>query len=103
MDDAQLARIAEDPRYRRLVKRRNRFTWILTGVMLAAYFGYILLIAFDKEFLARPISAGAVTSIGIPLGLGVILLAIALTGIYVRRASRHFDPDVTALQKDYKA
>ena len=101
MDEDELARIAQDPRYCRLVKRRGRFTWILTLIMLAAYFGYILLIAFNKDFLARPIAQGAVTSIGIPLGIGVILLAIVLTGIYVHRAARDFDPDVEALQKDF--
>jgi uncharacterized membrane protein (DUF485 family) len=97
--DERLARIAEDPRYRALVRRRGRFTLILTCVMLAAYFGYVLLIAFDKALLARPIGRG-VTSIGIPLGLGVILLAILLTGLYVRRANRDFDAVTAALREE---
>ena len=71
--------------------------WTLTAIMLAAYFGYILLIAFDKAVLARPIGAG-VTSLGIPIGVGIILLAILLTGLYVRRANREYDPLVRALQ-----
>ena len=94
-----LARIADDPRYRALVRRRSRFTWMLTSIMLAAFFGYILLIAFNKALLARPIGGGA-TSLGIPIGLGVILLAIVLTGIYVRRANRDFDPMVRAIRED---
>jgi uncharacterized membrane protein (DUF485 family) len=97
--DERLARVAADPRYRALVARRARFTWILTGIMLAAYFGYILLIAFDKPFLARPIGGGA-TTIGIPLGLGVILLAIVLTGVYVRRANSDFDRETRAIVED---
>lgn len=95
----RLARVAADPRYRQLVKRRGRFTWMLTGIMLVVFFGYILLIAFNKAFLARPIGAGA-TSIGIPIGLGVILIGIALTGVYVRRANSEFDPLVRSLQED---
>lgn len=91
MTDQRLARIADDPRYGELVHRRGRFAWALTLVMLAAYFGYVLLIAFDKPLLARPLWPGAATSLGIPLGLGVILLAILLTGLYVRRANREFD------------
>ena len=67
--------ILADPRYQRLVQRRGRFTWLLTILMLAVYFGYILLIAFDKAALARPIGSGF-TSIGIPIGIGVILFAI---------------------------
>ena len=95
----RLARVASDPRYQTLVKRRGRFTWALTCVMLAIFFGYILLIAFNKALLARPIGDGA-TSIGIPIGLGVILAGIALTGIYVRKANKEFDPLVRSLRED---
>jgi uncharacterized membrane protein (DUF485 family) len=90
--------ILADPRYQRLVKRRGRFAWTLTCVMLAAYFGYILLIAFDKSTLARPIGDG-VTSVGIPIGVGLILLAILLTGLYVHRANKEYDPLVRALKE----
>ena len=94
-----LARIAADPRYEALVKKRSRLSWSLTIIMLVVFFGYILLIAFNKALLARPISDGA-TTLGIPMGIGVILLGIALTGVYVRQANREFDPIVEALKKD---
>jgi uncharacterized membrane protein (DUF485 family) len=58
--------------------------------MLAIYFGYILLIAFAPGVLATPIGGG-VTTIGIPIGLFVILSAFVLTGIYVKRANSEFD------------
>jgi uncharacterized membrane protein (DUF485 family) len=95
----QLTRVAADPRYVALVRRRGRFAWTLTLIMLAAYFGYILLIAFDKPLLARPLWPGAATSLGIPLGLAVIVLAIVVTGLYVRRANRDFDAMTAALQE----
>jgi uncharacterized membrane protein (DUF485 family) len=95
----RLERIAADPRYRDLLARRARFSWLLTAIMLVIFFGYIALIAFDKALLARPIAGGA-TTIGIPVGLGVILAGIVLTGIYVRRANRDFDPVMRALAED---
>jgi uncharacterized membrane protein (DUF485 family) len=94
-----LRTIAEDPRYRELVARRSRFGWTLTAIMLLVYFGFILLVAFDRAFLARPI-AGGTTTIGIPIGLGVILVGIVLTGVYVRRANRRYDPIVAAIRAD---
>lgn len=94
------ARLAGDERYRDLVARRARFGWILTAVMLAIYFGYILLIAFRRDILAQPIGGG-VTSLGIPVGVGVILAGIILTGVYVRRANREFDPQMRALLKEF--
>jgi uncharacterized membrane protein (DUF485 family) len=97
-DAARYDEILADPRYQRLLKRRGRFTWTLSIVMLVAYFGYVALIAFDKAVLARPIGDG-VTSIGIPIGVGIILLAIVLTGLYVRRANKEYDALVRALRE----
>ena len=90
MDADLLAKIQANPKYQTLKSRRTRFGWILTVVMLIAYFGYIGLIAFDKAFLARPIGAG-VTSLGIPVGIGLILLTVLLTGVYVWRANGEYD------------
>ena len=97
-----LARLARDERYIRLVRRRSRFAWMLTAIMLVIYFGYILLIAFRRDLLATPIGGG-VTSAGIPIGIGVILVGIVLTAVYVRQANRHFDPELEALREDYEA
>jgi len=91
--------VLENPRYQELVRRRSRFAWTLTLVMLAIFFGYILLVAFDKALLAQPI-AGGTTTLGIPIGIGVILAGIVLTGLYVRRANRDFDPAVRAIREE---
>ena len=86
----RIERVRTHPAYRQLVRRRRRLAWTLTAIMSVAYFGYILLIAFDKALLATPI-AGGTTTIGIPIGFGLILLGIALTGIYVWIANRDHD------------
>jgi uncharacterized membrane protein (DUF485 family) len=59
-------------------------------MMLIVYFGFILLIAYAPKFLGTPLGSG-VTTIGIPIGLSVIVLAFVLTGIYVRRANSSYD------------
>lgn len=92
--------LALDARYLRLLRRRSRFAWTLTAIMLTIYFGYILVIAFRRDILARPIGDG-VTSLGIPVGIGVILAGIVLTGAYVWQANRRFDPELEALRKDH--
>lgn len=83
-------RIAADPNYQLLKSTRSRFGWILTIAMLVVYYGYILLIAFDKELLGTRMGNGVMTW-GIPLGFGVIIFTIVVTGIYVRRANSEFD------------
>lgn len=83
-------KIKNDPQFRELVRRRSRLAWLLSALMVLIYFGFVLLIAFDKELLATSLSGG-VTTIGIPVGLGVIIAAFVLTGIYVVRANSTFD------------
>lgn len=91
-------RIASHPRYQELKARRTRFGWWLTGLMMVVYYGFILLVAFDKELLSQRIGAGVMT-LGMPIGLGVILFTIVITGIYVRRANSEFDDLTEEIRK----
>ena len=94
-----LRALAEDPRYRQLVRDRWRFSWALSAIILVIFFGYILLIAFAPQVLARPIGGGT-TTLGIPVGIGVILAGIVLTAIYVRRANRRYDPVLAQIHSE---
>jgi uncharacterized membrane protein (DUF485 family) len=57
---------------------------------MVVYYGFILLVAFDKPFLATRLGAG-VTTIGMPIGLGIIVFTVVITALYVRRANSEFD------------
>ena len=91
MLDEIAARVEANPKYHQLVSMRSSYSIIMTILVMVVYYGYILLVAFNKEWLATKIGAGMVTSIGIPLGVGVIVITIILTNIYVRRANTEFD------------
>ena len=62
---------------------------ILVVLELVIYFGFIALVAFNKPFLSAKITSNM--TIGIPLGIGVILISWVLTGIYVRWANSTYD------------
>ena len=83
-------RIKNDPQFHDLVRKRTAFAWILSLLMIAIYFGFVLTVAFNKEILGKSLMGG-VTTVGIPVGLGVIVSALVLTGIYVARANAAFD------------
>lgn len=91
-------RIMSDPKYQLLKSRRSRFGWWLTLAMMLVYYGFILLVAFNKPLLATRLGDG-VTTIGMPIGLGVILFTIVITGIYVRRANNEYDALADAVAK----
>jgi uncharacterized membrane protein (DUF485 family) len=83
--------IEKNPKFQELVSTRKSLGWTLSVVMLLIYFGFILLVAFDKAFLGTPLSASGVSTIGIPVGLAVIVSAFVLTGIYVVKANARYD------------
>ncbi len=91
MDKETIERIQNDADYKQLVSKRTRFAWILAVVMLVLYYAYILVIAFDKQLLHTPVSEGALMTWGVPVGVALIVIAFALTGVYVRRANSEFD------------
>ena len=99
MIDPMVARIEANPKYHELKRKRSSFGWLLTILMLLVYYGYIGLIAFDKELLAKPLGAG-VTTLGIPIGLGVIVFTVLITGLYVRRANGDYDRLTAEILKD---
>ena len=90
MQDRVVERIQRHPKYQTLRRKRNALGFLLTALMLAVYYGFVALIAFDKPFLAQPIGAG-VTSLGVPFGFGVIVFTVVITAIYVRKANSEFD------------
>jgi uncharacterized membrane protein (DUF485 family) len=93
---ALIEKVKRDPEFHALVRRRSAFAWTLSALMVAVYFGFILVVAFAPGLLGTPIGGG-VTTIGIPIGLGVIFAAFVLTGLYVRRANAEFDAMTQAI------
>jgi len=76
---------------------RWRIAIRLTVVMMVIYFGFILLVAYGKSFLATLVAPGL--SLGILLGALVIVVAWVLTWTYISWANRHYDEAVTKLRR----
>jgi uncharacterized membrane protein (DUF485 family) len=83
---------------RSLARARWRVALILTGLMVAVYFGFILLIAYRKELAGRQLVPGL--SLGILLGAVVIVAAWLLTFVYVGWANRVYDPALRRLERE---
>lgn len=74
-----------------------RLALTLTAVMMAVYFGFVLLVAYAKPLLGRLLTPGL--SLGTLLGVLVIVTAWAVIWIYVRWANRHYDSTVKRLRE----
>lgn len=92
--------IKNHPKYQELVNSRSRYAWTLSIIMLIVYYTFIMIIAFKPELLAVPLSDGSVISVGIPVGIAIILFSFFMTGLYVYRANHTYDVLLEALKND---
>ncbi len=90
------AEVVASPEFRALVARRWTVSIVLLAALFVGYYGYILLIGFERAWVSSKI--GAVTTLAIPLGVAAILLAFVLTAVYVWWANRKYDPEVERLK-----
>ncbi len=84
-------RVKNNPKFQQLITQRSRLAWGLSSIILVMYFSFIMLIAFVPGFLGQPINETSLITIGIPIGVFIIITAFVLTGIYVRKANKDFD------------
>lgn len=89
--------VDRNARLRAVAAARWKLAITLTGAMIVLYFGFILLIAFDKPLLGHLLAPGL--SLGIVLGACVIVCSWLLTWIYVRWANSRYDAALRALDE----
>ena len=88
--------VLESVEFRRLVAGRWRVSLALTTLLFILYYGYIILIATNRQLVSRPVSGSTTT--GILIATGVIAGAWVLTATYVVWANRQYDPAVARLR-----
>jgi len=89
--------VVESPEFKALVKKRWTVSAAMLVLLFVSYYGYILLIAADKQLVSTKI--GAVTTLAIPLGILSIVAAFVLTAVYVAWANKAYDPEVERLKR----
>ncbi len=100
MDKKMVEKIQNNPAYQELVTKRSSFAWRMTIIMLVVYYAFILTIAFSPETLGT--SMGGVMTVGIPVGIVIILFSFIMAGIYTRRANGEFDNLTKKVKEDLR-
>ncbi len=94
--------IMANPRFQALVSERRRLSWSLTVIMFVVYFGFILLVAFNKVdggIISRRVGGGT-TSIAILAGVGILVFTFLLNGLYILIANSKFDRMTAELRRE---
>ncbi len=92
--------VVTSPEFKALVKRRWSVSMVMLVLLFVCYYGFILLVAGNKEFVSQKV--GEATTLAIPLGVGVIVFAWLLTAIYVSWANKSYDPEVDRLKSELR-
>ena len=91
MDERQVEAILQNPKFKEMVAKKSKLSWTLTAIMLFVYVGFMLLVGYNKELLLTKISSDGVTTLGMPLGLSIIVLSFVLCGVYSYIANNKLD------------
>ena len=102
MNKELVERIKANPKYTELVSKRSSFAVKLAIFMLVVYYGFVLVIAFNKEFFATKLSDDSVMTVAWPIGAGIIVIAFITTVIYVLRANGEFEDLEMSIKNDVK-
>jgi cation/acetate symporter len=94
------AHIRANPKFDRLVATRSRFAWTLSAIVLAAFYGFVMVVAFRPDALARPVAEGSMLTAGVAIGLTIFVSFWCLVALYVRRANGEFDALTADIVKD---
>lgn len=97
MSSLLYARVRASARFQQLVARRTRFTLSLFLLILAMFYGYIALVSFWPELIARRLAQGSNMTVGVAAGAFLFVFFCALSAFYVYRANGEFDRLTQAL------
>ena len=100
MSDDIIERVKANPRYHALVRERSVLGGLLSLIVVIVFGGFILMMGFARPFLGQAVAEGSAISIGFPIGLGVAVICMICTGIYVRRANKDFDRLIADIVKE---
>lgn len=100
MSSAMYERMRGNPKFQQLVATRGRFAWILALVVLAMFYGFVMMVAFKPAALGQPVAEGSVLTVGVAVELFMFVFFWVLTAVYVRRANTEFDALAQEVIKD---
>ncbi|MEZ0361010.1 MAG: DUF485 domain-containing protein [Hydrogenobacter sp.] len=92
--------VLESKEFKELASRRNTVATLLTVLQLLMYFGFIFVLAFKKDILSQKVSEGL--TVGIPVGIAIIVISWLLTGIYVYWANTYYDRAVEEIKNKFR-
>ena len=101
MNNDLVQKIKSNPKYQELVSKRSSFSLKLSIFVLAMFYAYILVIAFNKDLLATKLG-DCVMTVAFPIGAAIIVISFITTLIYVRRANSEFEDLTNQIKEDVK-
>ena len=97
MEKVKSKELLNDPSFKRLKKGKWVMTVILGSIVMVLYYGFILMMAYNKPFFANKVTENI--TVGIPLGVFVLAATIGVTAVYVLWANNIYDNLVSKVRE----
>jgi len=91
--------LLQDPDFVQLKSSKWTISLILGALVFILYYGFVLLMAYNKPFFANKIWG---LYVGIPIGVFVLASTILITVVYVYWANRTYDDLVAKVVEKLK-
>lgn len=102
-NQAIIKKVQANPAFHEMVRKKTALSWGLSLLVVLSYFSFILILAFSPATLGQPLSSNTITTIGVPVGIFIIVFSFILTGIYVYQANGTFHDLTQEIVKEAQA
>lgn len=89
--DISHEKILNNPRFQELIARRNRFSILLSVIVLGVYAAFVAVAVFNPALFSAPVLGTSAWCVGLIAGFLIQGFAFVMTGIYTARANGEFD------------
>ena len=88
------------PEFQALRRRYRGFVLPVAAASLAWYFFYVLLTTYAPDFMSEKLVGNI--NVGLVMGLLQFASTFAVTGLYVRFADNHLDPESDRIRREFE-
>ncbi|RDU63112.1 DUF485 domain-containing protein [Helicobacter didelphidarum] len=91
----------KNTRFMKFIKLRDRIGFALALIVLIVYYVFLIAVGAFPEILGYMVGPSSV-SLGLLIGLFIICLCIALTGLYTFMANKFFDKELESSLRELR-
>ncbi|XXQ67500.1 DUF485 domain-containing protein [Neisseriaceae bacterium B1] len=84
-------KVLANPKFQAMARQKSIVGWTFSAIMFFVYVAFIVIIGADPALFAQKVSESGVTTVGIYVGVFVIVFSFLITLVYVSLANGRYE------------